>query len=84
MRQHQSWIAGRRSISLRAANERLVRDLLAGSSATAVFVEYDRSPEAHYPAAINQAYAAARWIAAHGAEIGVDGGDWRSLATVSA
>ena len=55
-------------------HERLVRDLVAGSGATAVFVEYDRSPEAHYPVAINQAYAATTWVAAHGKEIGVDGG----------
>ena len=55
-------------------HERLVRDLVAGSGATAVFVEYDRSPEAHYPVAINQAYAATSWVAAHGNEIGVDGG----------
>ncbi len=54
-------------------HERLVRDLVAGSGATAVFVEYDRSPEAHFPVAINQAYAATRWVAAHGKEIGVDG-----------
>src|SRR5262245_62171950 len=55
-------------------HERLVRDLVVGSGATAVFVEYDRSPEAHYPVAINQAYAATSWVAAHGDEIGVDGG----------
>jgi len=55
-------------------HERLVRDLVAGSGATAVFVEYDRSPEAHYPVAINQAYAATSWVAAHGNEMGVDGG----------
>jgi acetyl esterase/lipase len=55
-------------------HERLVRDLVAGSGATAVFVEYDRSPEAHYPVAINQAFAATSWVAAHGSEIGVDGG----------
>ena len=54
-------------------HERLVRDLVAGSGATAVFVEYDRSPEARYPVAINQAYAATSWVAAHGHEIGVDG-----------
>src|SRR5439155_1460998 len=62
-----------------ATHERLVRDLVAGSGATAVFVEYDRSPEAHYPVAINQAYAATKWVAAHGNEIGVDG---RRLAAV--
>src|SRR5262249_22597230 len=55
-------------------HERLVRVLGAGCGATAVFVEYDRSPETHYPVAINQAYAATSWVAAHGGEIGVDGG----------
>jgi acetyl esterase len=56
-----------------ATHERLVRELVAGSGAAAVFVEYDRSPEARYPIAINQAYAATSWVAAHGREIGVDG-----------
>ena len=55
-------------------HERLVRDLVVGSGAAAVFVEYDRSPEAHYPVAVDQAYAATRWVAAHGGELGVDGG----------
>src|SRR5712692_7138116 len=57
-----------------STHERLVRELVAGSGAAAVFVEYDRSPEAHYPVAINQVYAATSWVAAHGSEIGVDGG----------
>jgi acetyl esterase/lipase len=57
-----------------STHERLVRELVAGSGAAAVFVEYDRSPEAHYPVAINQAYAATSWVVAHGSEIGVDGG----------
>ena len=54
-------------------HERLVRDLVAGSGAAAVFVNYTPSPEAGYGVAINQAYAATRWVAAHGGEIGVDG-----------
>jgi acetyl esterase len=54
-------------------HERLVRDLVAGSGAVAVFVNYTPSPEAGYGVAINQAYAATRWVAAHGGEIGVDG-----------
>ena len=54
-------------------HERFVRDLVAGSGAAAVVVDYDRSPEARYPVAINQAYAATKWVAAHGKEIGVDG-----------
>ncbi|QCP53858.1 alpha/beta hydrolase [Trinickia violacea] len=54
-------------------HERLVRDLVVQSGAVAVFVNYTPSPEARYPVAINQAYAATKWVAAHGAEIGVDG-----------
>ncbi|ROM50554.1 alpha/beta hydrolase [Pseudomonas poae] len=54
-------------------HERLVRDLVAGSGAAAVFVNYTPSPEAHYPVAINQAYGATRWVAEHGEEINVDG-----------
>jgi len=54
-------------------HERLVRDLVVGSGATAVFVNYTPSPEAHYPVAINQAYAATQWVAEHGKEINVDG-----------
>lgn len=38
-----------------------------------MFVNYTPSPEAHYPVAINQAYAATKWVAEHGKEINVDG-----------
>jgi acetyl esterase len=54
-------------------HERLVRDLVVQSGAAAVFVEYTPSPEARYPVAINEAYAATKWVAAHGEEISVDG-----------
>ena len=54
-------------------HERLVRDLVVGSGAAAVFVNYTPSPEAHYPVAINQAYGATQWVAEHGQEINVDG-----------
>ncbi|ARP85377.1 alpha/beta hydrolase [Bordetella genomosp. 9] len=54
-------------------HRRLVRDLVVQSGAVAVFVNYTPSPEARYPVAINQAYAATKWVAAHGNEIGVDG-----------
>jgi acetyl esterase len=54
-------------------HERLVRDLVAGSGAVAVFVNYTPSPEARYGVAINQAYAATKWVGEHGEEIGVDG-----------
>jgi acetyl esterase len=49
------------------------RDLVVQSGAVAVFVNYTPSPEARYPVAINQAYAATKWVAEHGNEIGVDG-----------
>ena len=54
-------------------HERLVRDLVVNSGAAAVFVNYTPSPEAHFPVAINQAYAATKWVAEHGDEINVDG-----------
>ena len=54
-------------------HDRLVRDLATGVDAAVVFVEYDRSPEARYPVAIEQAYATAQWISSHGAEEGIDG-----------
>ncbi len=54
-------------------HSRLVHDLVVGSGAVAVFVNYTPSPEAHYPVAINQAYAATQWVAEHGNEINVDG-----------
>jgi acetyl esterase/lipase len=60
-------------------HERLVRSLVAYSGAAAVFVHYTPSPEAQYPVAIEQAYAATSWVALRGREINVDG---RRLAVV--
>jgi acetyl esterase len=54
-------------------HKRLVRDLVVQSGAVAVFPDYTPSPEARYPVAINQAYAATDWVAKNGKEIGVDG-----------
>lgn len=54
-------------------HRRLVRDLVVESGAVAVFPDYTPSPEARYPKAINQIYAATQWVAEHGNEIGVDG-----------
>ncbi|MGW9026947.1 alpha/beta hydrolase [Streptomyces sp. NPDC055722] len=53
-------------------HDRLVRELAVGANAAVVFVEYDRSPEATYPVAIEQGYATARWITTNGAEEGLD------------
>jgi acetyl esterase/lipase len=54
------WILGNA-----ATHDRLTRELAAGASAALAFVEYDRSPEAAFPVAIEQAYAAAQWIVAN-------------------
>ena len=54
-------------------HERLVRDLVVNSGAAAVFVNYTPSPEAGYGVAIQQAYAATKWVAQHGKEIQIDG-----------
>jgi acetyl esterase/lipase len=53
-------------------HDRLVRELACGTGAAVVFVEYDRSPEARYPVAIEQGYATARWIVRDGAANGLD------------
>ena len=54
-------------------HKRMVRDLVEGSGAVGVFVEYTRTPEAQYPVALNEVYAATRWVAKNGSEIGVNG-----------
>src|SRR4051795_4836711 len=48
-------------------HDRLVRELAVGTGAAVVFVDYDRSPEAQYPVAIEQGYATAQWIVREGA-----------------
>jgi acetyl esterase/lipase len=48
-------------------HDRLVRELAVGTGAAVVFVEYERSPEARYPVAIEQGYATAQWIVREGA-----------------
>ncbi len=53
-------------------HDRLVRELAVGTGAAVVFVEYDRSPEVHYPVAIEQGYATAQWIVREGAANGLD------------
>jgi acetyl esterase/lipase len=44
-------------------HERFVRDLVAESGAAAVFVNYTPSTESRYRVAINEAYAATKWVA---------------------
>src|SRR5205807_1210011 len=53
-------------------HERMVREIVNGAHVVAVFVEYTLSPEAQYPVANEEAYAATKWVAERGREIGVD------------
>ncbi|MGC0207945.1 alpha/beta hydrolase [Streptomyces levis] len=54
-------------------HDRLVRELAVGAHAAVVFPEYDLSPEARYPVAIEQNYAVAQWVVTEGAAKGLDG-----------
>lgn len=54
-------------------HDRLVRELAVGAGAAVVFPEYDLSPEARYPVAIEQNFAVARWIVEQGASKDLDG-----------
>jgi acetyl esterase len=53
-------------------HERLVRELVNKANVVIVFVNYTPSPEARYPVAIEQAYAATKWVAENGRSINVN------------
>jgi acetyl esterase len=61
------WVLGDRN-----THDRLVREIAAGAKAAVVFVDYDRSPEAHYPVAIEQAYASLLHLVEHAKQLNVD------------
>lgn len=54
-------------------HDRVARELAYGAGAAVVLVDYSRSPEARYPVATEEGYAAIRWIASCGSELGLDG-----------
>ncbi|UFH57671.1 alpha/beta hydrolase [Spirosoma sp. KNUC1025] len=60
-------------------HKRMVRDLVVLSGFAAVFINYTRTPDAPFPRAINEIFAATKWVADNGHEIGVDG---KNLAVV--
>ena len=60
-------------------HKRMVHDLVVLTGFAGVFVNYTRTPDARYPQAINEIYAATKWVAEHGDEIDVDG---KNLAVV--
>jgi len=53
-------------------HDRLVRELTTRSEAATVFVNYSLSPEAKYPTAIEEIYAALEWIGESGAAQNLD------------
>ncbi|MBN9500356.1 MAG: lipase [Armatimonadetes bacterium 55-13] len=62
------WVLGDKE-----THDRLIREIANATDAAVVFVDYVRSPEAHYPVAIEQAYAATKWIAENGDELNLNG-----------
>ena len=61
------WVLGDRD-----THDRLVREIAVGADAAVVFVDYSRAPEARYPVAIEQAYAATRYVADNPADFRID------------
>lgn len=53
-------------------HDRLVREIAVGARAALFFVDYDRAPDARYPIAIEQIYAAVKHVVERGAQLGVD------------
>jgi acetyl esterase len=48
------------------------RQLTAEAGITVVAVDYRLAPEHKFPAALDDAWAATRWVVAHGSELGID------------
>ena len=61
------WVLGSKN-----THDRLLRDLVNGTNAGFVFVNYTPSPEAQFPIPMEQAYAATTYVAEHGKEFGFD------------
>jgi acetyl esterase len=61
------WILGNER-----THDRLVRALAYGAHAALVFVKYTPSPEAQFPVPVEEAYAATKYVAEHGASLGLD------------
>jgi acetyl esterase len=54
-------------------HDRLVREIASGARAAVAFVEFSRTPEVQFPIPLEEAYAATKYVAEHGAEHKLDG-----------
>jgi acetyl esterase len=63
------WVLGGKN-----THDRLLRELVNATNAAFVFVNYTPSPEAQFPIPIEQGFAAAKYVAEHGDELGFDSG----------
>src|SRR5262245_35122197 len=61
------WVLGSKN-----THDRLLRELVNGTNAAFVFVNYTPSPEAQFPIPIEQGFAAAKYVAEHSDELGFD------------
>lgn len=61
------WVFGDKNVY-----DRLTRDLVAGSGAALVFVDFSRSPEAKFPVAIEEFYAAAKYLSDNASKYNLD------------
>jgi acetyl esterase len=61
------WVLGSKN-----THDRLLRDLVKGSDAAFVFVNYTPSPEAQFPIPVEQCYAATKYVSENGKELGLD------------
>ena len=61
------WVLGSKN-----THDRLLRDLVNGTNAAFVFINYTPSPEAQFPVPAEQAYVALKYISEHGKEFGLD------------
>jgi cation diffusion facilitator CzcD-associated flavoprotein CzcO/acetyl esterase/lipase len=59
------WVLGAKD-----SDEPLCRDLCTRSGAVVVSVDYRHAPEARFPAAVDDAFAAVEWISSHATELG--------------
>lgn len=61
------WVLGDKE-----THDRLIREIAVQANAAVVFVDYERSPEAKYPIAIEQDYAVTKYVAEHSEQLNVD------------